>query len=128
MTRFDEAPRLPTLADHGPTSDPTGAAVDLPHRGRFAGNGFVERVTILPRSAAPQFSAMVALHADRPHAGTQAALPENRIRLVWTGQRRIPGIDPGINLAFEGMASVVDGMPTIHNPRYEIVGRPEESP
>lgn len=99
----------------------------LPNRGRFAGSGFVERVTILPRRAAPQFSAMVALHPSRPAVGAHTARPDSRILLIWTGQRRIPGIDPGINLAFEGMMSVVDGIPTIHNPRYEIVGRPEES-
>ena len=100
----------------------------MPRRGRVTGSGFVERVTILPRSAAPQFSAMVALHADRPATGSAAVHPDSRVRLVWTGQRRIAGIDPGVDLAFEGMVNVVDGMPTIHNPRYEIVGRPEESP
>jgi hypothetical protein len=100
----------------------------LPRRGRVAGSGFVERVTILPRSAAPRFSAMVALHTDGLTSGAQVGHPDSRVRLIWTGQRRIPGVDPGIHLAFEGMVSIVDGIPTIHNPRYEIVGRPEESP
>lgn len=107
MTRSAGVPRSPTLADR----------LTLPRRGRISGHGFVERVTILPRSAIPQFSAMVALHEPR----------DARVRLLWTGQRRIPGIDPGINLAFEGMLTIVDGVPTIHNPRYEIVGRVEES-
>lgn len=128
MTRSGEVPKSPTLADQGPASHPAESGGPLPNRGRFAGSGFVERVTIMPRSAAPQFSAMVALHADRSAAVHQAALSGNRVQLVWTGQRRIPGIDPGIHLAFEGMVSMVDGIPTIHNPRYEIVGRPEESP
>lgn len=128
MTRFAEVPRSPTLADQGPSSYPAGSGVPLPSRGRFAGSGFVERVTILPRTAAPHFSAMVAMHAGRSANGHQAARADSRVQLVWTGQRRIPGIDPGISLAFEGMVSIVDGIPTIHNPRYEIIGRPEESP
>lgn len=128
MTRFGEVPRSPTLADQGSPSQSAEIPVPLPQRGRFAGSGFVERVTILPRNHAPQFSATVALHTERPAVGSEAARPASRVRLVWTGQRRIPGIDPGIDLAFEGMLSLVDGTPTIHNPRYEIVGRPEESP
>jgi hypothetical protein len=128
MTRFGEVPRSPTLADQGPPNQSAETPVPLPRRGRVAGSGFVERVTILPRNDPPQFSATVALHTARPATGSEAAHPANRVRLVWTGQRRIPGIDPGIELAFEGMVSLVDGTPTIHNPRYEIVGRPEESP
>jgi hypothetical protein len=126
MTRYGGDPRSPTLADPGPTQawEATGSA----RRGRMAGSGFVERVTILPRSASPQFSAMVTLHPSRPGGVSEAVRPDRRVRLIWNGQRRIPGIDPGIHLAFEGMLSLVDGIPTIHNPRYEIVGRPEESP
>lgn len=128
MTRFGEVPRSPTLADQGSPSQPVGAPNPLPRRGRVAGSGYVERVTILPRNDAPQFSATVALHIERAGTGSEAAQPVSRVRLVWTGQRRIPGIDPGIELAFEGMISLVDGTPTIYNPRYEIIGRPEESP
>lgn len=118
MTRWSEAPRSPTLADQGQASHAAGGPILLPRRGRVAGSGFVERVTILPRSVAPQFSATLALHGRS----------ETYVRLVWTGQRRIAGIEPGVDLAFEGMVSEVDGTATIHNPRYEIVGRPEESP
>ncbi|GAA2176438.1 hypothetical protein GCM10009784_22880 [Arthrobacter parietis] len=83
---------------------------------------------ILPRSSAPQFDATIALHTQRAASpAAEAAPPGTRVRLVWIGQRRIPGIDPGVDLAFEGMVSLIDGIPTIHNPRYEIVCRPEES-
>ncbi|MBM7782916.1 hypothetical protein [Arthrobacter tumbae] len=117
------------MADHGATGHPAATPAPLPQRGRFAGSGFVERVRILPRSSAPQFDATVALHTQRATSpAAEAKQPGRRIRLVWIGQRRIPGIDPGVDLAFEGMVSVIDGIPTIHNPRYEIVGRPEESP
>ncbi|MBG6218094.1 hypothetical protein IWX75_002573 [Arthrobacter sp. CAN_A6] len=88
-------------------------------RGRFGGRGFIDRVTIQPTTSAPQFAAIVKLSGV-------AGSPAVRIRLVWMGQRRVPGIVAGVELAFEGMASQVDGVPTIYNPRYEIIGRPEE--
>ncbi|GAB3540139.1 hypothetical protein GCM10027403_29400 [Arthrobacter tecti] len=120
-------------------ADPAGHG-DLPaghiagdRRGRTTGRGFVDRVTILPRSAAPRFSAFIsdAAHSPGPVTGEpQAATTRysgTGVRLVWTGQRKIPGIDPGVELAFEGMLSIVDGVPTIYNPRYEIIGRLEET-
>ena len=43
------------------------------------------------------------------------------------GQRRVPGVEAGVALRFEGMLSQVDGTPTVYNPRYEIIGRPDEN-
>ncbi len=88
-------------------------------RGQCAGRGFIDRVTIQPTTSAPRFSAIVKLSGG-------AGSPAVRIQLVWMGQRRVPGIVAGAELSFEGMASPVDGIPTIYNPRYEIIGRPEE--
>lgn len=105
----------------------------MSRRGRTAGRGFVEWVTIVPRSDPARFAAMVRDTAEnrKPAPGDSGAgvvpHPGNAVRLIWTGQRRISGIDPGVELAFEGMLSIVDGVPTIYNPRYEIIGRPEEA-
>ncbi|MHA7155001.1 single stranded DNA-binding domain-containing protein [Arthrobacter sp. TMN-50] len=103
---------------------------DLPARGRARARGFISRITIMPHGSAPQFAAVVS--DDDPPAVTGADRRDNRarrqsaqVRLVWIGQRRVPGIDAGTQIAFEGMVSPVDGMPTIYNPRYEIIGRPE---
>lgn len=30
-------------------------------------------------------------------------------------------------MTFEGMVAQVEGIPTIYNPRYEIIGRPKET-
>jgi hypothetical protein len=46
--------------------------------------------------------------------------------VVWLGRRRIPGIDAGTELRLQGMVTVRDGLPTMFNPRYEIVSRQEE--
>ncbi len=82
-------------------------------RGRIRGRGLIERITVRPRSSAPRFTADV--YGLGP------------VRLVWIGQRIVPGIDAGVELTFEGMASQVEGHTTIYNPRYEIIGRPEAS-
>lgn len=93
----------------------------LPVRGRVASSGYVEAITILPAGRAPKFSAVVTeAEPDRRSAGGPA-----RIRLVWLGQHRVPGIEAGIRLGFEGMVFLVDGMPTMYNPRYEILSPTE---
>lgn len=86
----------------------------------------MERVTIVPRNATARFDAIISVPDPGRGRSPERSPSAGFVRLVWTGQRRISGIDPGIELAFEGMISVVDGMPTIYNPRYEIIGRPEE--
>ncbi|MHA7176133.1 single stranded DNA-binding domain-containing protein [Arthrobacter sp. Sr24] len=46
----------------------------------------------------------------------------HRLRLVWLGRRRVPGIGAGVRLRVEGMVSLHEGLPTMYNPRYEIIG------
>lgn len=96
------------------------ALADLPVRGRVVCSGMIEAVTILPAALAPEFSAIVVEHEE----DTGATQPP-RLRLVWLGRRRIPGIFVGTRLRFEGMVSSRGGLPTIYNPRYEIIGTQE---
>jgi hypothetical protein len=42
------------------------------------------------------------------------------IRLVWMGQQRISGIEPGRSLTVEGMVGVHRGRKTMFNPRYQL--------
>ena len=80
-------------------------------------------------AAAPPPAAAPAGAAARPVAGPQTqrpAVPKDRLRVVWLGRRRIPGIDAGTELRLQGMVTVRDGLPTMFNPRYEIVSRQEE--
>jgi hypothetical protein len=44
---------------------------------------------------------------------------------VWLGRRRVPGIEAGTELRLEGMLSRSEGMPTMFNPRYEILSHQE---
>jgi hypothetical protein len=67
--------------------------------------------------------------APRVNPGAQRqrpAGPKERLRVVWLGRRRIPGVDAGTELRLEGMVTMRDGLPTIFNPRYEILSRQEE--
>ncbi|WP_417233586.1 hypothetical protein [Arthrobacter sp.] len=94
------------------------ALSQLPPRGRVQARGFVEQIRILPSTQAPVFTAGV-VDAPAPAGGRRT--PAARIRLAWSGQRRVPGIEAGTLLRFEGMIAPVDGVPTIFNPRYEIL-------
>lgn len=136
------------------TATPTGAlpavAVPsisrLPVRGRARAQGYIDAVTILPAGASPRFTAIVT-DADkyaRPHPDAASRTTDqrgkagrsnsgrgttprgdDRVRLVWLGQRQVKGINAGTQLRFEGMVSRVDGLPTIYNPRYEIISQQE---
>jgi hypothetical protein len=127
----------------------------LPERGHVLCHGFIESVTYVPATQVAAFTAMVADHdmaarATRervtPSAATPAtpALPaetsaapagtgrnrlsmaqRGRLRVIWLGRRRVPGIDAGTEVRLEGMLTVRDGVPTMFNPRYEILSRQE---
>lgn len=73
-------------------------------------------------AAGPPTAAQPAAAAQRQ----RPAVPKDRLRVVWLGRRRIPGIDAGTELRLQGMVTVRDGLPTMFNPRYEIVSRQEE--
>ena len=128
----------------------------LPDRGRVLCHGYIESVTYAPASHVAAFTAVVVDHdapktrgAKAAAAGSAAAavqqaaeapataqsagprrqrpaIPKDRLRVVWLGRRRIPGIDAGTELRLQGMVTVRDGLPTMFNPRYEIVSRQEE--
>jgi hypothetical protein len=119
----------------------------LPVRGRVLCHGYIEAVTYAPASQVAAFTAVVVDH-DAPPAKTRGAragaaatgaaapaagarrqrpsVPTDRLRVVWLGRRRIPGIDAGTELRLQGMVTVRDGLPTMFNPRYEILSRQEE--
>lgn len=94
---------------------------DLPGRGRVSCTGFIESVTYPPASERARFSAIVVENIIH---GAVPASPA-RMRVVWLGRRKVPGLEPGAKLHFEGMIMEHDGLPTMFNPRYEILTRQE---
>ncbi|MDD1478001.1 hypothetical protein [Arthrobacter sp. H16F315] len=119
---------------------------ELPDRGRVFCHGFIESVTYAPASQVAAFTAIVVDHnappvkkrsvavasgaaAATPASGLwrqRSAVPKDRLRVVWLGRRRIPGVDAGTELRLQGMVTVRDGLPTMFNPRYEILSPQEE--
>ncbi len=110
------APRTP--GPLRPGGAPSAGPSALPVRGRIKVRGIIDRITVAPATASPSFTARARIEWD----GAQ-----DSVRIVWMGQRRVPGIEAGVELRFEGMLSRVEGTPTVYNPRYEIIGRPEEN-
>ncbi|WP_125610953.1 OB-fold nucleic acid binding domain-containing protein [Specibacter cremeus] len=94
---------------------------ELPVRGRVVCAGVIDAVTILPAAEKPAFTAIVSDYDAAPAPGGAV----HRVRLVWLGRRRVPGIFAGTRLRLEGMVAPRDGLPTIFNPRYEIIGTQE---
>lgn len=94
----------------------------LPVRGRAVCSGVVDAVTILPETVAPAYTAILT---DRESHLAAAEGSSHRLRLVWLGRRRVPGIVAGTRLRVEGMVALREGLPTIYNPRYEIIGTQE---
>jgi hypothetical protein len=122
--------KSPRLADSAAVGAPFGENGDvplsqLPVKGRVACHGWIESVTFVPTDQTAEFSAIVS-DADARHRRTGAASGRPaRLRVVWLGRRRVPGIDAGTEVRLEGMLSTVQGLPTMFNPRYEILSRQE---
>ncbi|NUP59988.1 MAG: hypothetical protein HOQ06_11020 [Pseudarthrobacter sp.] len=97
----------------------------LPDKGRVLCEGHVESVTFVPADRTAEFSALLA-DADAGHpAPPPGRRRQPRLRIVWLGRRRVPGIEAGALLRVEGMLARGEDLPTIFNPRYEILSREE---
>ena len=88
---------------------PVTDAVD---RRRASVFGVLRSVTLRSRQTVP------ALEAEL-FDGTGA------VHVVWLGQRRIQGIDPGRRIRLEGLVCEMEGRRTMFNPRYELAPRHE---
>ena len=98
---------------------------ELPDKGRVRCQGRIESVTYVPADQTAAFSAIVSdSEPGRPAPGSVPGR-RARLRVVWLGRRRVPGIEAGTPIRVEGMLSVSNGMPTMFNPRYEILSRQE---
>lgn len=69
--------------------------------------GHVKNVSLAPLAGTPTLEAAV-------YDGSGI------ITLVWLGRRRIPGIEPGVNLIATGRVSCQESRRVIYNPRYEL--------
>lgn len=89
--------------------------------------GVVATVTLPAADADAVFRAELA---DRLPAPGQES-PEETIVLLWHGRRSVPQVLPGQWLRIRGTLTSADGVPTVHNPAYDLVaapGRRQERP
>ena len=97
----------------------TGTVPPGPGRGTaILRAGMVDNVR-LPGSADPD--RFVADLVSRPAGPGQETGCGERLRLVWIGQRAVPGIEAGRWLHVEGFRADHDGVPTVFNPRYRLL-------
>jgi hypothetical protein len=97
----------------------------LPAKGRVVCHGQVESVTFMPADQTAAYTAIVSdVERERPALRT-ASGQRGRLRVVWLGRRRVPGIDAGTEVRLEGMVTQSQGLPTMFNPRYEILSSQE---
>lgn len=105
-----------------------GAALplsELPDKGRVLCQGRIESVTFVPANQTAMFAAILS-DAESARPGSVIKVGQrSRLRVVWLGRRRVPGIEAGTELRLEGMLSRSHGLPTIFNPRYEILSHQE---
>jgi hypothetical protein len=89
-------------------------------------SGLVAEVTVPPVTGVQSFSALLVpdcvLEQPAPQGAPDGAGPRS-LRLVWQGQRSVPGVTAGSRLRCVGVVSFRDGQPTMFNPRYEIVAK-----
>ncbi|MDQ5861453.1 MAG: hypothetical protein M3536_04230 [Actinomycetota bacterium] len=97
----------------------------LPERGRVVCHGHIESVTYMPADQNAAFTAIVSDPDTRQSGIKRAQGKGGRLRVVWLGRRRVPGIAAGTEVRLMGMLSQSHGLPTMFNPRYEILSRQE---
>lgn len=100
-----------------------GAARDLDpaassQRRRVMVEGEVTEVTFSPATQAPRYRAVLHVHS---RSGHRSAREDSYVALVWHGQRSVPGIMAGTRLRCVAVVSFTDSVPTMYNPRYEII-------
>ncbi|MET3142231.1 MULTISPECIES: hypothetical protein [unclassified Arthrobacter] len=79
----------------------------------------------MPANQNAAFTAIVSDPDIRESGAKRVQGKGGRLRVVWLGRRRVPGIAAGTELRLEGMLSQSHGLPTMFNPRYEILSRQE---
>ncbi|PRA01430.1 hypothetical protein CQ017_02790 [Arthrobacter sp. MYb224] len=91
---------------------------ELPVKGRVEHLGYIQSVSYSAPNTPPRLTAVVV---DRLAGvgGRRGTVPH--VKLLFMGQKQVPGIKPGVKIRYAGMVAQVDHVPSIFNPRYLIV-------
>lgn len=116
----------------------------FPERFRAQAQGRVQGLLIAGPQSAARFEVRLQVEGSKPLPPAQTypmtGLPRQALdlpypdqpplpagtclRLIWLGQRQVPGIEAGCFLRVSGLLSLRGDEPTIYNPRYEIIQAP----
>lgn len=107
LTSTTEEVNLVRLQDRFCDLDVTGIAAAQP-RTRVRICGEVQAIQVVPRAGSPWLEVTVG-------DGTAKAVA------VFTGRKRIRGLDPGRGVVLEGVAGEVDGHLHLMNPGYTLL-------
>lgn len=95
----------------------------LPHRGRVRLHGYLESVTYPSPAGAPLFAARLVPEVAPPSGRHGAG---EHVKLLWVGQRRVAGIEPGTWVRCSGLLTREAEEPVLYDPRYEILAEDTE--
>ena len=87
-------------------------------RRRVVATGLVVEITVPPAAGVQNYTALLV-----PECPSRPDADPRPLRLVWQGQRSVPGVTAGTRLRCAGVVSFRDGRPTMFNPRYEIIAK-----
>ncbi|PZP36847.1 MAG: hypothetical protein DI613_02920 [Kocuria rhizophila] len=87
-------------------------------RRRVMVEGEVTEVTFSPATEAPRYQAVLHVQNQPPQ---ELGRGDSYIKLLWHGQRSVPGVMAGTKLRCVAVVSFTDSVPTMYNPRYEII-------
>lgn len=92
-------------------------SVACSRRSRVLVEGTVTEVTFSPVDETPRYRAVLSLAPEATGCGAADA----SVELSWHGRRAVPGVITGTRLRCVAVVSFVDSVPTMYNPRYEII-------
>lgn len=87
-------------------------------RRRVRATGRVAEIRVAAATERPACEALLLVPERSDPQGRTTAL-----RLVWQGQRTVPGVRAGTELSCSGLLCSAGDQPTIFNPRFEIIAR-----
>ncbi|WP_404285625.1 hypothetical protein [Glutamicibacter arilaitensis] len=91
---------------------------ELPEKGRIEHVGYILSVSYSAPDSPPRLTAVVVDQLAGV-GGRRGTVPH--VKLLFMGQKQVPGIKPGVKIKYAGMVAPVDHVPSIFNPRYLIV-------
>lgn len=87
-------------------------------RRRVHATGRVVEIRVAAATERPSCEALLLVRDPR-----DARRRTTAVRLVWQGQRTVPGVRAGTELSCSGLLCSAGDQPTIFNPRFEIISR-----